>query len=113
MADRAAAAGGDNYHPKSHPIPISNSSERGVVFFRGQEVTDDDEKKLVDGLGKATGKPACSGLHIHPLTDESSEFGDEISVISSKFVFTDKVQHQVKKHPSERTRASAAWVRVG
>jgi alpha-ketoglutarate-dependent taurine dioxygenase len=28
-------------------------------------------------------KPESSGLHVHPLTEESSELGDEITAISS------------------------------
>ncbi|KAF1850371.1 taurine catabolism dioxygenase [Cucurbitaria berberidis CBS 394.84] len=62
-------------------------SERGVVFFRAQNnLTDDLQKKLVHRLGQLTGKPADSTLHIHPMLNNSSEFGvddAEISKISS------------------------------
>lgn len=43
-------------------------SERGVVFFRNQDdLTVEQQKRLVDGLGIQSGKPKTSGLHIHPL----------------------------------------------
>jgi alpha-ketoglutarate-dependent taurine dioxygenase len=57
-------------------------SQRGVVFFRDQELTIDEQKLLGTKLGELTGKPASSKLHIHPTTAESSELGDEISVIT-------------------------------
>ncbi|KAL5041374.1 hypothetical protein BDW71DRAFT_201412 [Aspergillus fruticulosus] len=62
-------------------------SQRGVVFFRKQDgLTDDLQKELVDRLGRLTGKPNTSGLHIHPVSNsarEESTSNDEISVISS------------------------------
>ncbi|KAK4466845.1 hypothetical protein QBC42DRAFT_215733 [Cladorrhinum samala] len=63
-------------------------SERGVVFFRKQDgITDDLQKELVQRLGQLSGKPATSGLHIHPISNSAREHGgkdDEISVISSE-----------------------------
>ncbi|KAL7269555.1 hypothetical protein RUND412_007780 [Rhizina undulata] len=59
-------------------------SQRGVVFFRNQELTLEEQKLLGRKLGELTGKPKTSGLHVHPLTHETSELGDEISVISSE-----------------------------
>ncbi|KAL5342109.1 hypothetical protein BJX70DRAFT_410837 [Aspergillus crustosus] len=63
-------------------------SQRGVVFFRKQDnLTDDLQKDLVDRLGRLTGKPSTSGLHIHPVSNASREHStsdDEISVISSE-----------------------------
>ncbi len=59
-------------------------SERGVVFFRDQNLTIEEQKLLGTKLGELTGKPESSKLHIHPVTEESSELGDEISVISSE-----------------------------
>lgn len=62
-------------------------SQRGVVFFRKQDgLTDGLQKELVDRLGRLTGKPSTSGLHIHPISNSSREHStpdDEISVISS------------------------------
>ncbi|KAH9909639.1 alpha-ketoglutarate-dependent sulfonate dioxygenase [Xylariomycetidae sp. FL2044] len=62
-------------------------SQRGVVFFRAQNnLTNDLQKQLVDRLGRLTGKPEASSLHIHPILNDTSEFGvgdHEISTISS------------------------------
>ncbi|KAL2177539.1 uncharacterized protein P884DRAFT_307684 [Thermothelomyces heterothallicus CBS 202.75] len=74
-------------------------SQRGVVFFRKQDnLTDDLQKELVDRLGKLSGKPATSGLHIHPVSNSAREHGtkdDQISVISSeqaKKLYSDRFQ---------------------
>ncbi|KAM3432453.1 hypothetical protein MY4824_006530 [Beauveria thailandica] len=62
-------------------------SERGVVFFRAQNnLTNDLQKELIERLGRLTGRPAESGLHVHPLLNPGRELGGddpEISVISS------------------------------
>jgi alpha-ketoglutarate-dependent taurine dioxygenase len=66
---------------------LSAVSERGVVFFRAQDnLTDQLQKKLVHRLGQLTNKPSDSTLHIHPVLNNTSEFGvddAEISTISS------------------------------
>ncbi|KAG7528254.1 hypothetical protein FFLO_06286 [Filobasidium floriforme] len=67
-------------------------SERGVVFFRDAVISPEEQISLVDKLGKLGGKPADSGLHIHPLTLEGGKYGDEISVISNEFVFDSKFE---------------------
>lgn len=52
-------------------------SERGVVFFREQDdLTISEQLELVDRLGRETGKPKESGLHIHPIQDIRNELGD-------------------------------------
>ncbi len=62
-------------------------SQRGVVFFRAQDgLTNDLQKKLILRLGELAGRPATSGLHIHPLLNSERELGGddpEISTISS------------------------------
>jgi alpha-ketoglutarate-dependent taurine dioxygenase len=62
-------------------------SERGVVFFRSQDdLTNDLQKNLIDRLGRSAGKPATSGLHIHPILNDERDLGGsdpEISTISS------------------------------
>ncbi|KAJ3295494.1 hypothetical protein HDU79_009007 [Rhizoclosmatium sp. JEL0117] len=58
-------------------------SERNVVFLRNQDITFDEQKEFADRLGRVTGKPSTSGLHIHPTTTESSELGGEALTISS------------------------------
>jgi alpha-ketoglutarate-dependent taurine dioxygenase len=63
-------------------------SQRGVVFFRKQDGLDNDlQKQLVQRLGKLSGKPSTSKLHIHPVANSGRRLGgrdDEISVIDSE-----------------------------
>ncbi|KAI5122350.1 hypothetical protein M0805_004108 [Coniferiporia weirii] len=59
-------------------------SQRGVVFFRDQELAVAEQKLLGTKLGELTGKPASSKLHVHPTTESMSELGDEISVLDSQ-----------------------------
>ncbi|ORY45167.1 taurine catabolism dioxygenase [Rhizoclosmatium globosum] len=60
-------------------------SERNVVFLRNQDITFEEQKEFADRLGRVTGKPATSGLHVHPSTAQSSELGDEALTISSEY----------------------------
>ncbi|KAK0701459.1 hypothetical protein B0T21DRAFT_405768 [Apiosordaria backusii] len=57
---------------------------RGVVFLRNQDVTPTELKDFMLRLTTLSGCPSTSGLHVHPLTEEGSELGDQISVISSE-----------------------------
>ncbi|WVQ92502.1 hypothetical protein IAS59_006313 [Cryptococcus gattii] len=59
-------------------------SQRGVVFFRAQDINVDDQKTLGKRLGELSGKPGDSTLHIHPTTEISSSKGDQISIITSE-----------------------------
>lgn len=59
-------------------------SQRGVVFLRDQDVTPGEMKDLMLRITELAGSPASSGLHVHPLTEEGSELGDQVSVISSE-----------------------------
>ncbi|KAF3384953.1 hypothetical protein F1880_003157 [Penicillium rolfsii] len=59
-------------------------SQRGVVFLRDQVVTPEEMKQFCLRLTEVAGCPESSGLHVHPLTEEGSELGDQISVISSE-----------------------------
>ncbi|RDK43526.1 tfdA family taurine dioxygenase [Aspergillus phoenicis ATCC 13157] len=59
-------------------------SKRGVVFLRDQDVTPQQMKEFGEKLTVLAGCPESSGLHVHPLTEEGSELGDQISVISSE-----------------------------
>ncbi|GLA39136.1 hypothetical protein AnigIFM63309_006467 [Aspergillus niger] len=59
-------------------------SKRGVVFLRDQDVTPQQMRKFGEKLTVLAGCPESSGLHVHPLTEEGSELGDQISVISSE-----------------------------
>ncbi|ROW04919.1 hypothetical protein VPNG_07013 [Cytospora leucostoma] len=82
-------------------------SQRGVVVLRDQEVTTDDMKEVMLRITELAGSPESSGLHVHPLTEEGSELGDQISVISSvKQKLGGGLTHQL----SDTTRlASAGW----
>ncbi|EGY16619.1 putative alpha-ketoglutarate-dependent sulfonate dioxygenase like protein [Verticillium longisporum] len=59
-------------------------SQRGVVFLRNQDVTPTQMKDFMLRLTELSGCPSSSSLHVHPLTEEGSELGDQISVISSE-----------------------------
>ncbi|KAH6197609.1 hypothetical protein HBI15_206860 [Parastagonospora nodorum] len=59
-------------------------SQRGVVFLRNQNVTPNQMKDLMLRITQLAGCPQSSDLHVHPLTEEGSELGDQISVISSE-----------------------------
>ena len=67
--------------------PGTQVSRRGVVFFRAQHnLTNDLQKQLILRLGRLTGRPSTSGLHIHPILNSERELGGtdpEISTISS------------------------------
>jgi alpha-ketoglutarate-dependent taurine dioxygenase len=59
-------------------------SQRGVVFLRNQEVNPLQMRELMESITALAGCPSSSSLHVHPLTEEGSELGDQISVISSE-----------------------------
>ncbi|XP_014560730.1 hypothetical protein COCVIDRAFT_12494 [Bipolaris victoriae FI3] len=50
-------------------------SQRGVVVFRNQEITPQEQKDFTNRLGQLTGKPSTSGIHIHPINHTSLEGG--------------------------------------
>ena len=57
------------------------------MFFRKQDnLTNELQKKFMLRLGELSGRPSTSTLHIHPILNDSSEFGvgdNEVSTISS------------------------------
>ncbi|KAE8151752.1 putative taurine catabolism dioxygenase, partial [Aspergillus avenaceus] len=59
-------------------------SQRGVIFLRNQNLTATQMRQFGERLSTLAGCPQSSTLHIHPLTEEGSELGDTISVISSE-----------------------------
>lgn len=87
-------------------------SRRGVVVFRGQDdLTVEDQKRLVQGLGLQSGKPKDNGLHIHPiapaggLLDKDGLIDPELFFVSSRLA---------RKSPLYKTRdvaqrASNGW----
>lgn len=59
-------------------------SERGVVFFKAQDITPPQMKDLAHKLGLSVGKPETSTIHRHPISESTAEFGDEVSVIDNR-----------------------------
>ncbi|KAL7416229.1 taurine catabolism dioxygenase [Mrakia frigida] len=92
----------------SNPVAIRDLSiliaQRGVVFFRDQDLTTEQQKIFIDKLGRESGRPAESSFHIHPLTPTSSELGDEVLKIVPAFGFRDMLEQ-----PSNLPRASGGW----
>ncbi|KAJ5167054.1 tfdA family taurine dioxygenase [Penicillium canariense] len=82
-------------------------SSRGVVFLRDQDVTPEQMRAFAEKLTAIAGCPESSGLHVHPLTEEGSELGDQISVISSE---KQKKGGGLIHHLSDTSRfASVGW----
>jgi alpha-ketoglutarate-dependent taurine dioxygenase len=88
-------------------LTSSAVSQRGVVFFRAQDnLTDALQKDLVHKLGLLSGKPDDSTLHIHPVLNNTSEFGvgdAQISTISSvarKKMFKHELQSDRRRYDS-------------
>ncbi|KAF7986710.1 hypothetical protein HWV62_20244 [Athelia sp. TMB] len=77
-------------------------AHRGVVFFAAQDLSLAEQTRLADRLGAYAGRPPTSGLHRHPISEETSEISAEVSVIDSKggIARADLVQH---------ARASRGW----
>jgi alpha-ketoglutarate-dependent taurine dioxygenase len=87
-------------------------SERGVVFFRAQHnLTNELQKQLVNQLGLLSGKPRTSKLHIHPVLNNTSEFGigdAEISHISSE-ARKKMFRHEAAVRNKSQRYDSAQW----
>lgn len=77
----------EDYQSSADQILWISVSQRGVVFFRKQDdLTNELQKKLILRLGELGGRPSTSTLHIHPILNDTSEFGvgdNEVSTISS------------------------------
>ena len=91
---------------------IVSVSQRGVVFFRGQDnLTNELQKDLILRLGQLTGRPTTSSLHIHPILNSERDLGGddpEISTISS--VQHDKFYKKPDKESlSPKKQKSAQW----
>jgi len=59
-------------------------SQRGVVFFRAQDITPEEQKILGRKLGQLSGNPSSSTLHIHPTTEADAPKGDHVTNITSE-----------------------------
>jgi len=98
-------------------------SQRGVVFFRNQDLNIEDQKLLGQKLGELTGKPSSSKLHRHALSnskrgiavDENGKLDDEVSVISSEQLrkfYKDRFTSDSKKLASEGWHADITFERI-
>ncbi|KII95711.1 hypothetical protein PLICRDRAFT_97351 [Plicaturopsis crispa FD-325 SS-3] len=68
-------------------------SQRNVVFFRNQDLDIERQKTLCQQLGALNGKPAESGLHVHPYTTEDSELGDQVLLVASDVIAKPIAEH--------------------
>jgi alpha-ketoglutarate-dependent taurine dioxygenase len=67
-------------------------AQRGVVFFRNQDIQLQDQKILTQRLGELTGKPETSKLHKHVVSYKTGDWpqpepkitDDEVTVIYSE-----------------------------
>ncbi|KAJ5614682.1 taurine dioxygenase family protein [Penicillium herquei] len=85
-------------------------SQRGVVFFRAQNnLTDVLQKQLVHRLGQLAGKPADSTLHIHPVLNNTNEFGVDDAEVSTISSLARKKMHLHGKQANKRRYDSAQW----
>lgn len=85
-------------------------SQRGVVFFRAQSnLTDDLQKQFVHRLGQLSGKPADSTLHIHPVLNNTSEFGVNDAQVSTISSVIRKKMFRHENQPNKRRYDSAQW----
>ncbi|KAG0647374.1 alpha-ketoglutarate-dependent sulfonate dioxygenase [Hyphodiscus hymeniophilus] len=88
-------------------------SQRGVVFFRNQDIGIEAQKILGQKLGELTGKPETSKLHKHALSnskrgivvDENGKLDDEVSVISSE----QQRKYYQNRLLGAKTLASIGW----
>ncbi|KAJ5226342.1 hypothetical protein N7468_007567 [Penicillium chermesinum] len=88
-------------------IPVSR---RNVVFFRAQNnLTDELQKELVHRLGQLAGKPADSTLHIHPVLNNTNEFGVNDAQVSTISSLARKKMFRHENQPNKRRYDSAQW----
>jgi alpha-ketoglutarate-dependent taurine dioxygenase len=83
------------------------------VFFRAQDgLTNELQKQLILRLGELAGRPATSGLHIHPILNSERELGGsdpEISTISSIQNKKFYSQKPASDTLSPKKQSSAQW----
>lgn len=85
-------------------------SQRGVVFFRAQDnLTDDLQKEFVQRLGLQAGKPADSTLHIHPVLNNTNEFGVPDAQVSTISSLARKKMFRHGSQSNKRHYDSAQW----
>lgn len=88
-------------------------SRRGVVVFRGQhDLTTEQQKKLVQGLGLLSGKPKENGLHIHPVAPAGGILGRDGLIDPELFFVSSRLTRKYPKGSrlySGDVRASRGW----
>ncbi|KAF9885429.1 hypothetical protein FE257_012951 [Aspergillus nanangensis] len=85
-------------------------SQRGVVFFRAQtNLTDPLQKHLIHLLGQLTHKPSTSTLHIHPVLNNTNEFGTPDAQVSTISSLARKKMFRHASQPNQRRYDSAQW----
>jgi hypothetical protein len=86
-------------------VPVSR---RGVCFFRSQDLTGEQLTRIGDKLGRLSGKPEASTLHIHPLTEETPELGTQVvaEISSDKQKKGGGLRHA---YDDKSTYASTGW----
>ncbi|KAL4922397.1 taurine catabolism dioxygenase TauD, TfdA family protein [Aspergillus aurantiobrunneus] len=89
-------------------------SQRGVVFFRNQDLNIEDQKTLAIKIGRLTGRPDSSYLHKHPLAnskrgvavDKTGKVDDEVTIMSSE---QNKKMYKGRCGPTTKRLASEGW----
>ncbi|KAF8590983.1 taurine catabolism dioxygenase [Ramaria rubella] len=89
-------------------------SQRGVVFFRNQNITLAEQKQFVQLIGELSGKPSSSTLHVHPLfesadneaVDDKGNFDKEVYVVSNRAQLK---MYKDMAHRKTVTDAAVGW----
>lgn len=87
-------------------------SRRGVVVFRGQDdLSIEDQKKFVQGLGLASGKPKDNGLHIHPVSPAGGVIGADGLIDPEVFFVSSRLTRRYPKgtRTDNEHRAGSTW----
>lgn len=85
-------------------------SQRGVVFFKSQDLTIDEQKQFINVLGKLSGKPKTSGLHIHPTAPAGGVIDPKTGLIDPEVTFIASRLRKVYLEKEERsTWSSEGW----
>lgn len=86
-------------------------SQRGVVFFRNQDLTLDEQKRFVDTLGQLGNKPKTSGIHIHPIAPAGGVIDKETGLIDPEvsFIASRIGKEYIKDRTPTSSRSSEGW----
>lgn len=81
-------------------------SQRGVVFFRNQQLSIGPQKALCDALGRLSGRPAGHGLHPHPLfnSPDNSAIDSQGNTDKAIYVISSESQAKLYKHMKYRAK---------